>query len=160
MTVDPRENILNQMVVIAQAVTGIETTARNRGLMSNDKRPLIILLDGDETPKLSLDTRRLRGRSLSMGPQIVTMKPEVYIIPKEPRPIGEEGGVNIGTTINDIRTRYIKEIWADATLTTLIGTNGSIVYNGMSTDLKSGSTLSGQMRLDFVINYVLATTGN
>lgn len=160
MTVDPRENILNRLLVIAEAVTGITTTARNRGLLSNDKRPAIVLLDGDESPRLSMDTRRLRGRTGQMGPQIVQMKPELYIIPKEPRPTGEEGGENIGTTINDIRVRYLKEIWADATLTALLGANGSMVYNGMSTDLKSGSALSGQMRLDFIINYVLATTGN
>lgn len=157
---DTRNNILNALITIGRDVTGIESTFRNRGLLSNDKRPCIVLLDGDETPRLSVDTRRIKGRAAMMAPQIVQMRPELYILPKEARPTGHvEPTENIGDTINQYRIDLLRAIWADVTLANLIGSNGSIVYNGMATDLKSGSPLSGQMRLDFIINYVLRPTG-
>ena len=154
-----RENILNRLLEIGKTVTGIEDAFRNRGFLKTDKRPCIVVLDGDETPRLSLDTRRLRGRVGFMAPQIVQMRPELYIIPEEVRVTGvNESDVNVGTTINDIRSRYLQAIWTDAPLAAFVGSNGNMVYNGMSTDLKSGSTLSGQMRLDFIINYALIPT--
>lgn len=155
---DTREAILTRLLAIAVAVTGIQSALRNRGLLKNDKRPCIVLLDGDETPRLSMDTRRLRGRTGIMGPQIVQMRPELYIIPDEVRPIGADETTPVGPLINDIRIRFLQAIWADTTLANILGPNGSMAYNGMATDLKSGSSLSGQMKLDFIINYALLPT--
>lgn len=154
MSADTREDMLAQLLVIMQTVTGIETAVRNRALMSTEKRPAMVLLDGDEQPRLSVDTRRIKGRAMLMAPQIVTLRPEAYILLKEGRPNSE----TVGQDLNAIRIDFLKKMWFDATLAGLLGSNGSIVYNGCETDLKSGSALSGQMRLDFVLNYLLKPT--
>lgn len=159
MSGDVRNDILSRILALAQGVTGIEVATRNRGLLSNEKRPAIVLLDGDETPRLSVDTRRIKGRAALMAPQIVQMRPELYILPKEARPAAlNTSPTNVGDTVNGYRIAFLKAMWADVTLADLIGSNGSIVYNGMATDLKSGSALSGELRLDFIINYVLRPT--
>lgn len=158
MSTDTRNDILNQLLVIALAMPSIETAVRNRGLLANEKRPAIVVLDGDEFPRLSVDTSRIKGRAAMMIPQIVQLRPEIYLLPKEARPTGVENGENVGDTVNAFRIAFLKAVWSDVTLATLLGSNGSMIYNGCSTDLKSGSALSGQLRLDFFINYLLRPT--
>lgn len=154
MSDDMREDALARLLVIMQTVTGISTAVRNRSLLGTEKRPAMVLLDGDELPRLSIDTSRIKGRAMMMIPQIVSLRPEVYILLKEDRPNHQ----TLGQDLNAFRIDFFKKMWADAALTSILGSNGSIVYYGCETDLKSGSALSGQMRLDFILNYVLRPT--
>lgn len=151
MSDDTREDLLVRLTAIMQTVPGIVSGVRNRGLRKNEDRPAMILLDGDEFPRLSVDTRRLKGRAGLMAPQIVSLRPEVYILLQESRPNTEQ----VGQELNALRIAYLKLVWNDADIGTILGSNGSLIYNGCATDLKSGSALSGQMRLDFLANYVL-----
>jgi hypothetical protein len=125
--------------------------ARNRGLRDDESRPGMVLLDGDESPRIS---RRTQGQASLMAPQIIEIRPEVYILLKEKRPKNEQ----VGQQLNAFRIAFMSRLWSDTTLATILGANGSIVYNGLQTDLKSGSAMSGEMRLDFVANYVLKPT--
>lgn len=159
---DMREDILVRIVAIMDALKterDIVTNCRNRGLMQNEQRPAQVLLDGDERPRLSVDTRRIKGRAALMAPQIVTLSPQVFFLPKEKRPTNVADAKNIGTEANEWRIAFMAKLWADVELATLLGSNGSIVYNGCETDLKSGSAMSGEIRLDFIVNYVLRPTG-
>lgn len=152
---DKREMILARIAAIttgAQANAGIVTCVRNRGLMDNDRRPACVLLDGDEKPYTS--TQRRAGRSMPMGPVIMQMVPELYVILKEARPVNE----NVGLDLNTMRMKLSKAIVEDTELKTLLGANGGINYNGCVTDLKSGSPLTGQMRMDFTYRYVFDPT--
>ena len=151
---DTREDILARLLVIAGTVTGIADTARNRGLLGNEKRPAIVVLYGDELPRLSVDTSRIKGMASMMAPQIVQLRPEVYILPKEKRPTNQDAS-NIGTEANGFRIAFLEKVWGDVELAALLGSNGSMVYNGCETDLKSGSAMSGEIRLDFIVNYLL-----
>jgi hypothetical protein len=158
---DMRENILARIFTVMASVTvdpAIVTTVRNRGLMENEKRPAQVLLDGDEFPRLSVDTRRIKGMASLMAPQIVQIRPGVYYLPKEKRPTNVQNGVNIGTEANTWRIAFLNKLWADVELAELLGSNGSMVYNGCETDLKSGSAMSGEIKLDFIVNYVLRPT--
>lgn len=146
-----------RIFVIMGSVTGIVSNVRNRGLMQVEDRPAQVLLDGDEEPFLTLNTNRLRGRAGLMTPQIMSARPQVFYLPKEKRPNNDDPA-NIGAEANAWRRQFLGLLWADATLTTLLGPNGSIVYNGCETDLKSGSAMSGEIRLDFICNYVLRPT--
>lgn len=101
-----------------------------------------------------MQSRRLQGRALMMAPQIIELRPEIYILLKEGRPQNE----NVGQELDAFRIAFLKLMWEDATLAAILGPNGSMVYNGLQTDLKSGSAMSGEMRLDFVANYVLKPT--
>jgi hypothetical protein len=148
-----REDTLARILVIMEGMPGITTAVRNRGLRENEDRPAMVLLDGDESPRVSFGSR-LKGMASLMAPQIVEIRPEVYILLKEKRPKNEA----VGEDLNAFRIEFMRRLWTDTELATILGANGSIVYNGLQTDLKSGSAMSGEMRLDFVATYVLKPT--
>lgn len=153
---DNRELILARIQAVCLNASDFETSVRNRGLLSNEKRPACILLDGDEVQRLSLDLPRgHRGRAMLMAPQIMNMTPELYILLKEGRPTNE----NVGQELNAKRIALLAALSADTALADLIGPNGNMVLSGCTTDLKSGSALTGQMRMDFSILYVLKPLG-
>jgi hypothetical protein len=154
--VDKREAILERIAQITTATktaAGIVTAVRNRGLMSNEKRPACVLLDGDEKPAIFLPNNRTDSRSASR-PAIMRMSPELYVLMDEARPVNDQ----IGQLLNAKRIALSLAIVTDEALKTLLGPNGGIVYNGCVTDLKSGSALTGQMRLDFIYTYVFDPT--
>jgi hypothetical protein len=132
-------------------VTGFETRKRNVGLMDNDKRDAVVLLDGDET---DVSSSQSPGRASLMRNQIMRMNPELYVVIKETRP-GNDTPANVGTQLNAYRDAILKAVYEDTQLATLLGSNGKAVYNGCATDLKSGSALSGSIRLDFAFTYPL-----
>lgn len=149
-----REEILSRILEIAVAVktddTTIKSAVRNRGPRQTDERPAIVLLDGDETN--SLPARRPGRGGLPPPPAIVTMTPEIFLLLEEARPKQEEK--QVGARINAYRDALSSALAGDPTLRTLLGGNGRMEYRGCATDLKSGSALSGEMRLDFAFTYV------
>ncbi len=77
------------------------------------------------------------------------MTPEIYVI------VGAaEGGVGAG--LNALRAKVIAAISADTTLAGLVGSNGSIRYDGCATDLGRGRSMQGEMGLGFTFRYVLS----
>jgi hypothetical protein len=144
---DIREMILSQLKVILGTLPMITTVVRNRGLLDQEQRPAAVLMDGDETARLTGDKR---GR-IRMSPELITMKPQLFIILKSHKPTNEY----VGEDLNQYRADLITAVDLDATLRTLVGSNGNIAYTGCTTDLKSGQQAEGQMRLDFDITYVL-----
>lgn len=149
---DKRELLLKRLFVILKTVPQIETYARNRGAMTNDARPAIILLDGDESV---VTQGKPSGRSATLTPSINRLRPEIYVLLKEGRPQNVKAGeVTPGEELNALRMDITQKIATDADLLTLMGPNGGMRYLGCATDLKSGSSLSGEMRLDFSFDYV------
>ena len=156
---DVREAVLArlQAIILLPAAGTFSTAVRNRGLRSNEQRPAVIMLDGDETPVLTHGGRNNRaqsGRSMVLTPSIMQMRPELYILLKEDRPVN----VDVGEELNTKRIALVAAIAEDTALKALLGSNGGILYNGCVTDLKSGSALTGQMRLDFAFNYTFFPT--
>jgi hypothetical protein len=145
---DVREQILARIKVIAEGVDGIAEVVRNVIALNTLRRPGIILLDGDEDVQTSRGNPPARG---GIAPAIVAMSPQLWIVMEEKRPTN----VNLGPEINAFRWALLQAIAGDADLKALIGSNGDLAYSGATTDLKSGAANSGQMRLDFTINYVL-----
>jgi len=152
-TPDKREAILERVSAICLTVPGFSSSVRNRGLRSNEQRPACVLLDGDESSKLVHDTRN-KGRAGAMTPQIMIMRPELFVLLPEKRPTN----VDVGQDLNEKRIALIAAIAEDASLAALLGSNGGVVYNGCVTDLKSGSAATGQMRLDFAYTYTFIPT--
>lgn len=149
---DTRELILARIETLSTEVAGFITAVRNRGLLKTEKRPAVILLDGDEFPVLTHGGRQNRahsGREMLITPSVMQLRPELYLLMPEDRPTND----NIGPLLNQKRVDLCKAIAEDAPLRALLGSNGDIIYNGCATDLKSGSALTGQMRLDFHYNY-------
>lgn len=148
MIVDTRELILLRLLaILAPANTGAGTVVRNRALLSQDARPAICLLDGTEVQRV---TGAKRGR-VAMSPQIMTMTPQIFYLPKSKLP----ENVGIGEDVNAFRVKIIEAIAGDAELIEIIGSHGDIALMFCDTDLKSGGLLLGQARFDFAITYVL-----
>lgn len=160
---DLREEILLRLLAIGismtQAPVSVFTSAvRNRGLQDNDERPCFVLLDGTESARLTSE-RRGRGGDRGVGPQLMTMRPEVYFLLKDHRPSNQdEDGVNVGTLLNAMRFSFLSLLEMDAQLRTLVGANGEIALSSTDTDMKSEAPGLGQMRLDLSITYVLDPT--
>jgi len=153
-TPDRREAILERIsAIILTPGLGFASSVRNRGLRQNEQRPACVLLDGDESPKLVHNNRR-SGRASMLTPQIMIMRPELYVLLVEKRPTN----VEVGQDLNAKRIALVAAIAEDTALATLLGSNGGMVYNGCVTDLKSGSALTGQMRLDFAYTYTFYPT--
>ena len=153
---DKREDILARYLAIAVNVkladTTIKTAIRNRGWKSNEQRPAIILLDADEESTGSQGTNGRGG--MMMRPAIVTMRPELYVLLDERRLEND----TVGQDLNNYRVELSRAIATDQQMVALLGSNGKVVYNGCVTDLKSGSALTGQMRLDFAFTYLFVPT--
>jgi hypothetical protein len=157
---DTRELILVRLLAICVAQGGFVTKIRNRGLLETDKRPAAVLFDGDEAPVLTHGGRSNRARNgilMGITPQIMVMRPELFITLAEPTN-SKEALEALGTALNAKRIQLIRAIGEDDELLLLLGANGGLLYNGCATDLKSGSTFKGQMRLDFEYRYTLFPT--
>jgi hypothetical protein len=147
MAVDKRELILARIAALLVDLPGTVSTVRNRALLDNDVRPATILLDGDEFARLTGDKR---GRQ-RMSPQVMELRPQIFIV-MDVRAVQNE---NIGQDMNAIRFELVRSLASDQELLDLIGTNGNIALIRAETDLKSGSAVKGQMRLDFTLTYLL-----
>jgi len=150
---DKREAILLRLLTILDDVPQIlgysaHTVFRNRGELKGDKRPSLVLLDGTEYVKTSLENR---GR-VFMSRTIMTMQPQIFVLLRE-RNLPSNAGV--GTELNAFHSAITKAIASDSTLAALCGPNGQVSLRRVETDMQTGSTLQGQLRMDFAVDYVL-----
>jgi hypothetical protein len=142
-----RELILARVEELLGTIDGPKTVLRNRGLADNDMRPALILLDGDEFSRTTGDKR---GR-VAMSPQIMELRPQVFIVMDVRWP----QNADLGPDINALKWAIEQALANDQNLIDLVGTNGNILLLRAETDLKSGSAVRGQLRLDFTLTYVL-----
>ena len=61
----------------------------------------------------------------------------------------------LGTAINILRARFVKAVLGDAELSSIVGTNGEIRYEGCATALARGRSMEGEMGVSFSFTYVL-----
>lgn len=165
MPTDKREMLLNHMFTLIQQVPGFVSYYRNRGEVSLygeptelypqgvPQLPAIFLLDGREVPIIPVS----RGRSHGMPPgsTILEIQCQVFIIlmPRE-----NQENDTVGQELNSLRMALCKKILKDETLAALCGNNGEVEYRGCETDLQTGSSIEGQMQLDFSLQYLFTTT--
>jgi hypothetical protein len=153
MVFDKREAILQQMLAVmgtvtgAASVNGVPSIFRNRGEVPTEKLPALVLLDGSEAIKIST-----AGRGGAMVPTIFTLKPQVFVVLKPRDDINNDG---VGEELSDFRMKLLKAFTTDDNLMALLGSNGEINYLGHDTDMQTGSTMVGQMQMQFELTYVL-----
>lgn len=121
----------------------LQTVARNRGVLDQDMRPAGVMLDGDERIISSYENRGRRA----MSPAVFEMTPQFFIALKTKTPQNE----GQGTLLNFYRAELITRLRGDAGLLTLLGSNGGIAYNGMTTDFKTGMAMEGVAQFDFAV---------
>jgi len=147
MSIAKRELILARIFELLQTLTEFESAVRNRGLLDNDARPAVVLLDGNEVTKTIAQGR---GRQ-RMVPVLVTMSPQVIIELKVKKPLNE----GIGTELNSLRGVVVRAIASDQALLALIGANGDMSYDGAETDLKYDEDMLGRISLNFSLTTIL-----
>jgi hypothetical protein len=121
---------------------------RNRAEIPEEKLPALVLLDGRETLKYP-DMPRTRGGALV--PAVFDLTPQVFIVLKPRKDIANPG---VGEELSDLRVQVLKAFTQDDELRALLGSNGELNYLGHETDLQTGSTVVGQMQLNFQLSYV------
>jgi len=154
VSVDKRELILLRMKAILDDVPGIISAWRDRGeIPPTDKEtaaanlPALVLLDGTEDIKISTSGKNQYGK---IPATIFTLKPQIYIIlMPQAEPLN-----TLGELLSAFRISIYKAITTDPGLLGLLGTSGGIEYRGSVSDMQSGGSLEGQMRLDFWLDYV------
>lgn len=147
MSVDKHEELLARVFEILQTIPNTNTAVRNRGLLDNEMRPGLVLLDGDAFSKVN---GAGRGR-VRMSPQMMEARPQVFVVMDTRLP----QNANLGQDMNAIAFAIIQAIAQDQPLLDIIGSNGDVTLIRAETDLKSGSAVRGQTRLDFTIVYWL-----
>lgn len=150
---DVREAILEliKTTLESPSLPDIVSVVRNKGELPQEKRPAIIVLDGDERSR-SDNNRSGRGNS---SPNIMEMTVEVFVTLGQRNPKTDAEGDNVGTILNGYRATIIKRLLEDLDLQALCGPSGSVTFAGTTTDLARGRPMAGEMGLSFRVNYVL-----
>lgn len=144
---DRREEILVQLEAILNTVVlnpPILKVKRNVDGLEGMDRPGIILLDADEIGT----QRETSHRGLGLPPQIVVMSPQIfYLAGNLPE------NTTIGTHLNSAKMAIMDAIVHNQVLRDICGQNGYIRYGGAQTDMKTGSSIEGQIMLQPVLAY-------
>jgi hypothetical protein len=149
---DKRELILTRLLALLGTVNGTAdplNVFRNRAEIPTEKLPALVLLDGSETLK-NPQAVHTRGGARVAG--IFELTPQVFIVLK-PRDTIDNPGV--GEELSGLRMQVLKAFTKDDELWALLGANGELIHSGHITDLQTGSTVVGQMQLNFRLSYVL-----
>jgi hypothetical protein len=154
---DKREAILLRLLDILRGVDGFVTVWRDRGPLqpidAETKAPNLpagILLDGSEVIQV-----RTAGKALGGRPPPATtfvLRPQIWIVLMPKDNLTNEG---VGEELSAFRVKVYTAVTRDGTLAALLGNNGEIEYRGSTTDMQTGSSLEGQMQMDFDFTYVL-----
>jgi len=155
---DRRELILRRLVTLLGTVNGTTlplSVFRNRAEIPTEKLPALVLLDGREDLKFPAMPHTRGGARV---PTVFDLKPQVFIVL---RPRDGINNVGVGEELSGLRMQVIKAFIQDDELVGgLLGPNGEINYLGHETDLQTGSTVLGQMQLNFQLSYVFDPTAD
>jgi hypothetical protein len=153
---DKREMILSQMLLLLSTVSDTYDPSqslnvfRNRAEIPADKLPAVVLLDGKESLKYP-KMLPVATRGGALIPAVYDLHPQVFIVLRPRDDIQNEG---VGEELSGLRMQVLKAIIQDDGLRGLLGSNGELNYLGHDTDLQTGSTVLGQMQLNFQLSYV------
>jgi hypothetical protein len=163
MSLDKHEQILNYIYTgLLPQTPGIDPANifRDASQLTEAQKPGIVMLDGDE--KLVTDRK---GHSLvAMPPAVYKMTPQIFVL--LPMVDNIDAAVYPQTTnsvptptgpaISVMRAAILKIIVPDQQLIAMCGPNGQVDYDGIETDMKSGSTigtLGAQLQINLIISY-------
>jgi hypothetical protein len=153
-TRDKREMILRQMLLLLSTVTDSASQFlsifRNRAEIPIEKLPAVVLLDGKEKLKYP-KILPVATRGGALVPAVYDLLPQVFIVL---RPRDDINNAGVGEELSGLRMQILKAIIQDDYLRGLLGSNGELNYLGHETDLQTGSTVLGQMQLNFQLSYV------
>lgn len=144
---DTREQILLQLVAIANSVAPTEAT-RNVDDMTASSQLAITILDGDEAPGDNFTPIRSSRGDPRVLLELMSMTPSVLLTLGAPTD-------RIGSDLNEVRRQLLPLVISDPTLMSLVTANGEIRYTGLAMETNPGEQREGRMTLDFKITYPL-----
>jgi|SRR5580704_1725787 hypothetical protein len=159
--VDTRELILERLAVLLGEVSGIQSTWRNRGDLTDIERPAAIVLDGRERLRNPVeDVYKLK--TVKMPTAIFTLEPQIFVA-LQMRDDVTNLTVNqvsdpVGPELSMWRMLVKDAVINDSVLLDLVTVNGQIIYKGCDTDMQTGSmigALGAEMQFFFEFCYVL-----
>jgi hypothetical protein len=141
MSEDRREAVLSRLFDLITAIGDFNAAERNLDELPEGVRPCAVLIDGDENR--SADSEGRNGQ-----PIIMVMTPIIAI--------GVSGQVDdIGPNLSSLRSQVISKTLNDATLRSIIGPNGKVIYDGLTGKLSHGSLMAADAEIRFAISYPL-----
>ncbi len=143
--IDKRETILLRILTVLTDMDDIEAAYRNRAEFPTTKMPLAVVLDGNEQ-------RVTQTRGRGQPPALVRLLPQIFVIIKPRTEANNEGA---GEELSVLRTHVLAALFTDMTLRGLLGENGCVEYLGCETDMQTGSSMEGQMKIDLAFEYML-----
>jgi len=138
---DPREAILNRLVAVCAAVSGIQAAVRNRLDAAALRRPAAIVHDGAEQ---LLDAPQGERRSRL---QRMELSPGITVVIR-----GDDGG-EAGTLMTLYRSRVVYAVLNDAELQGLVGSNGGIRYESATVALPDAEAREYRITVELVFTY-------
>lgn len=157
---DVREQILLRLLAILTLLVGtgpaqgLMNAVRDRGVIPPFDQetklanlPAAVLLDGKEDVRVKTLGKNPGGM---MPPTVMALYPQVFVILMPRSNVTNEG---VGEELSSWRVKVLRAILYDTVLQQLLGPNGEIAYLGCATDMQTGSTMEGQIQLDFVLTY-------
>jgi SpoU rRNA methylase family enzyme len=155
ITLATREQILTRVFELLQSVAGDVPVYRNRRDVLDLVRPAIVLLDGTEK-NLSPDQESIK--TVRLPAALVLMSPQIFVLLKE-RDNAQNATVgNVSAPIGAELNGWIDAIRGvlanDPTLLGMLTSTGQVIYRGAWTDMQTGSTLVGELRLFIDLIYV------
>lgn len=149
-----REQILSRIHTLLGTVSGITAAYRDRAEFPDDKLPAACVLDGGEQVIQDLGPNKF----VKMPPAIFALTPQVFVVLRPRDNLANEtlDGVAapVGPELSDWLDKIITAVVNDPTLLSLVGSNGQILYRGCETDMQTGSSIIGQLQVNFEFHYV------
>lgn len=139
---DIREQILARLVTVC-AVTGIVAVARNRLDVPLTQRPAVLINGGGE----EVLTRSPGARFGQV--QMMDLTPQITVL------VRADTGDEAGSLLSLFRSRVVNAVLSDATLRTLVTTNGGIRYEGCSEPDPLPESKEPRIELQVVFTYPL-----
>jgi hypothetical protein len=162
-TNDRRQAIQNELVNVLTGLvstiqlTGGETPAslagfvHNRNELPKEMVPGIILLDGDERMDQRIVPPTPGRLQVKLPTQFMILTPEIYVVLDVRKP----ANLNVGADLNICRLAILGAIWDDATLQTIVGSNGKITVDAVVSDLARNRVMQGQLGISIGFHYPL-----
>lgn len=139
---DIREGILARLHTILDGVQTGVPAFRNRTQFSEDMRPCVVIMDGDEIADENDNNKH------ALSPRRMEMSPEVYIL------VGDQAAT-VGTALNALRAVVIDAVLNDNTLHLFSLNDSAVSYEGCRFIVEDGRKMEGAMGLTFSFKYIL-----
>lgn len=141
---DIREQILSRLATVCAGVTGVTTAGRNLTDVPLMARPAVLVNGGAEQ---MISSPRPGARFSQV--QLMELTPGITLL------VRSDTGAEAGSLMSLFRGRLVAAILADATLQSIVTTNGAIRYDGCNEVDPTPESKEPRLELQIAFTYPL-----